>query len=781
MNSTALIYAASFGYEEIVELLLKSGADVDAQDKTGWTALMWATNNNHHNVARLLLENGASPAKKTTTGRTVMDIVSHSAAADRRRWSTVATSNNSTNNSYTTTTAAGAAAAINANNGLENIDGAHEHQRLFELLVSSTSKSQHSIGNGNFSGLGVVTEEESLSENTLTPLNGVDSLEPDIEASDPDFNWSACEPDQMFVLSQADLPRVIQAAVTDIDAPSKLRSSVTREERYAPASLLFLGARFAFHYGGDELMMDLLGRALDSIRSIVTNSSKNLIGLTGQQYQYQLCTLAFWMTNELTLLYFLKRDKTLVAATVDAQIQLFELIHSTFRTFIRTVQAQIDSLLDNSFLFHDAMPDLFIGVKFQLPLKLKRENTTISSPTVANTKRPAVAVTGVKAITNLISNAMSLLEIADIPPSICGSFSSHAFYYVASASFNRILATSDLLSRSRAVQLRMNITQLEDWARTKGLPTHQTSSHLEPLIQLIQLLQCVSATKDVSSLLDVLSRFDALNPLHIRAVLDGYRYEVGEDKVPSEVVTFIKAVAEEVEERHRRAGVQPPPTAGLSRAPTNSSTVRFSSESYGATPAHGPTPSSAVVSQRSPAFGPVGGSNDVTPAFPAVLGRRWSAMPTIMTSNSNGGAASADGRARPVSSMQNTPIIGGLPGLPPSAHQHGPLTGRRPDMVQMIHTTGIQNDTDVAVSPLPTQLHFPPGVLTNSAAPVTAETSHSASGSGSHTSPASSIHSTSSRQSTSNISAPSNIVLMSAARARRLPIPPTVGVDGSRS
>ena len=57
---TALILASSCGNEAISTALLQRGADVNARDKKGWTALFHATNGNHAGLVKLLLRNGAT-------------------------------------------------------------------------------------------------------------------------------------------------------------------------------------------------------------------------------------------------------------------------------------------------------------------------------------------------------------------------------------------------------------------------------------------------------------------------------------------------------------------------------------------------------------------------------------------------------------------------------------------------------------------------------------------------------------------------------------------------
>jgi ankyrin repeat protein len=51
--------AAERGHKEVVELLLESGADVNAKSNIGWTALMLAAFNGHKEIVEILKSYGA--------------------------------------------------------------------------------------------------------------------------------------------------------------------------------------------------------------------------------------------------------------------------------------------------------------------------------------------------------------------------------------------------------------------------------------------------------------------------------------------------------------------------------------------------------------------------------------------------------------------------------------------------------------------------------------------------------------------------------------------------
>jgi len=67
-GNTALMVAAACGYTEIARTLIESGADLDARGYIGNTALIFATQEGHAEIARLLVENGADVETRNEYG-----------------------------------------------------------------------------------------------------------------------------------------------------------------------------------------------------------------------------------------------------------------------------------------------------------------------------------------------------------------------------------------------------------------------------------------------------------------------------------------------------------------------------------------------------------------------------------------------------------------------------------------------------------------------------------------------------------------------------------------
>ncbi|VDK66476.1 unnamed protein product [Onchocerca ochengi] len=73
-GATALHVAAAKGYNDVLRLLLKAGADVNCRDRDGWTPLHAAAHWAEHEAAAILIQNGASFSELTNNGETVLNV-----------------------------------------------------------------------------------------------------------------------------------------------------------------------------------------------------------------------------------------------------------------------------------------------------------------------------------------------------------------------------------------------------------------------------------------------------------------------------------------------------------------------------------------------------------------------------------------------------------------------------------------------------------------------------------------------------------------------------------
>jgi len=165
-------------------------------------------------------------------------------------------------------------------------------------------------------------------------------------------------------------------------------------------------------------------------------------------------------------------------------------------------------------------------------------------------------------VTDILSGVLMVLQLYDVNPAITIQAFSQIFFWIACEMFNRILTRKKYLCRSKAVQIRMNITVLEDWVRANGLPTQTGTKYLEPVNQLLRWLQCLSQVRDFDTVIGTMQTLKNLNPLQMRKAVRDYRYEVNEGRMTEECAQYLAQLQKDwekrrvqlVERHHLRAG-----------------------------------------------------------------------------------------------------------------------------------------------------------------------------------------------------------------------------------
>ncbi|OAD02826.1 hypothetical protein MUCCIDRAFT_73357 [Mucor lusitanicus CBS 277.49] len=143
-----------------------------------------------------------------------------------------------------------------------------------------------------------------------------------------------------------------------------------------------------------------------------------------------------------------------------------------------------------------------------------------------------------------MTSILYVLQSYDVHPVIVIQAMAQLFHFLSCEVFNRILFNKKHLCRSRALQIRMNLTVIEEWVREHHLPT-SLGAYFNPVIQLVQLLQCVSQLTDLMDFIHTVKAFDLLNPMQVKRLVLNYRYEVQEPKLPEEIEKYTMQLAED--------------------------------------------------------------------------------------------------------------------------------------------------------------------------------------------------------------------------------------------
>ncbi|KAK9474621.1 dilute domain-containing protein C25B8.08 [Dipodascopsis tothii] len=495
-GSTALIYASWLGHSAMVGQLIAAGADVNVCDKSKWSPLMWAASSGHKDIVKALLQAGAATDACSASGRTVRDFVAPASDVSR----------------------------VMADSGIV-VDDRRANPHDLDRAVAE-SEQRHMLLLESIDNLGV----------DITKLGVDNGLDADSDDDDDGaFDWDQCLPDQMYVFTNADVPRLLDVAV------GKAAPQCGPAQRTQPANLLFLAARYAHYYQSPDLLRRLLVLAAERINDVV------------EAHEDDMAYLAFWLANVSLLLYYLRRDGGLAEATLEHQQELIELVSEIYVTFIRDAERRLNDVLDVAMLDHETIPGLD-DVAFQNEWRLFRAKKRPDPPAFAPAPAPAPNQPSPRTVTSLLSSTLFILDLYGVHALIVGQIMSQIFYWINATVFGRIMANRRYLARTRAMQIRLNVSSLEDWARQKSrrlatAPARDQTlvdivrSQLAPVVQLLQWLQCLSSLSgERADVEGTLRQLPELTPAQLVHVARKYRLEVGENALPRPALAYLQAL-----------------------------------------------------------------------------------------------------------------------------------------------------------------------------------------------------------------------------------------------
>ncbi|GAN03237.1 hypothetical protein MAM1_0036c02689 [Mucor ambiguus] len=589
---TALMYAAYFGHLQCLQLLLnhqmqKNMDIINQQDKKGWTALVWAVHGHQLDAVKILLDHGACKSIKTKQTRTVYQYptlhaikellgeqkvhVPDATAIHTVPAPTLTPPPQPTELLESPTTPTPTTASIPHHDmyhqasadGYSHFLNHHQHTKAklasssvpittnrpadspkltppdFSQLLSITTppKEQQQQRNKETSHTAMTQEEEEDLKQWEASVKSLST-----------FSWNQCLPDQMFVFSQDEMHYILDHALHVTDTKSLANKSALDNALWQPANIVFLSARFAHYCSSRDLLALLLSTTAVKLSRIIKATCRDTQGL------------AFWIANMCQLSSYLKKDPGLSISTIDTQETLSALISETYTYFITESQKRLEKILPavmdyepihelNQVDFADDWQRFFrrsshtLSNRKSIDVLFTINTATTNIPDSSERKYSLDAaslssldetVSTPQAMTLLLTELQRTLQSYHVPPAIVIQAMAQFFHYLSCEMFNRVLTYKKYLCRSKALQIRMNLSAFEDWVRMQKLPTSLNQS-FEPLVQLLQLLQCLSQLDDVLLFSSTIQTFDKLNALQVKRCVQNYRYEVSESRLPDQV------------------------------------------------------------------------------------------------------------------------------------------------------------------------------------------------------------------------------------------------------
>ncbi|XP_056270474.1 unconventional myosin-Vb [Pseudoliparis swirei] len=251
------------------------------------------------------------------------------------------------------------------------------------------------------------------------------------------------------------------------------------------ASVLFLCVRQADCSGDQALARSLSSAAVTAMKAALKKHS-NDVDMT-----------ALWLKNTCLLHDLLTQHSPkqtldsdevvpLTADLSDLIRALSDLCIQAYQQLLSITEQRLQNIIVPALLESETIPGLS-GSAGKLGTSRKRAG---SDSRTAGAVAPTLA-----AVLRELGALHTALSRQDLAPTLMAQAFNQLTFLISNSAFNSLLLRKDMCCWSRGMQIRYNVSLLEEWLRSRGLQTGGAVATLEHLIQAVQLLQAGKKTE----------------------------------------------------------------------------------------------------------------------------------------------------------------------------------------------------------------------------------------------------------------------------------------------
>uniref|UniRef100_A0A4W5PVH3 Myosin VB n=1 Tax=Hucho hucho TaxID=62062 RepID=A0A4W5PVH3_9TELE len=243
-----------------------------------------------------------------------------------------------------------------------------------------------------------------------------------------------------------------------------------------PAYILFMCIRHADYINDDQKVHSLLTSTINAIKKVLKvqiQSSTHTYGLKFHTYFNAFMTQNTAKQNEHCLKNFDLAEYRQVLSDLSIQI---------YQQLIKVAEHMMQPMIVSAMLESESIPSL-AGVK---PMGYRNRSSSMDG------EGPGSYT--LEALIKQLGQFHGVMGEHGLDPEIAGQVVRQLFYSINAVTLNNLLLRKDVCSWSTGMQLRYNISQMEEWLRGKNLHQSGAVVNIEPVIQAAQLLQVKKKT-----------------------------------------------------------------------------------------------------------------------------------------------------------------------------------------------------------------------------------------------------------------------------------------------
>lgn len=567
---TPLIYAICFHNMECIELLLTFEVDCNEPDSLiGWTPAMWATHLDYVDVLERLVAYNADPMKKVGKSmKNAIDLMKPGSKCE-------------------------------------------EYLKIHGYLRDKSPSAEVNETSRTLQNLSLGPNQTTNNETKFIDDN--DLMKHDLSLPASMFNFNSIESGQYIKFNDGSIREIMDYVFT---LPKTHHS-----KPIYPSSIIFQCMRYAeskLKSGG--MVESLIDLYLTRIRGVIGTQS-GFVQFFGQKEkkelekkkkkekdntpippQVDIVTISYWISALNHMYYFLIRDSACNFLPKYPNIlqEIINTLQSLITKLAFIIDARLEPLLEPCLLEYTSTPELDVSYKNDWKLfKNKHKNTKTSYEEIIDMLYPPsyseqMKPSPLKVIQTLgaLVYVLELFHISDLIKQQCLSA---VFYYIGCNLFNKIVSSKKYCNRIRGMEIRLNLSHLEDWLRANNFqpfieedgnfntllswrgdgfpdkvankpigfftnvcryngdkrnpndatyymnPLYQIGVYcLQPVIETTEWLQVMTVVQDLDSLNDILENFEVLSSSIMVQLIRNYHYEVDEKKFSKKIKKWLK-------------------------------------------------------------------------------------------------------------------------------------------------------------------------------------------------------------------------------------------------
>ncbi|XP_061302954.1 unconventional myosin-Vc isoform X1 [Pezoporus flaviventris] len=335
----------------------------------------------------------------------------------------------------------------------------------------------------------------------------IKTLTKSIEKAEAHVPTSAKEYIGMMEYKKEDEERIIQNLILDL----KPRGVVVNMIPGLPAHILFMCVRYADYLNDADMLKSFMNVTIDGIKQVVKEHSED----------FEM--LSFWLSNTYYFLNCLKQysgEEEFMNCNTPRQnkncLQHFDLSEyrqiisdlaiRIYYQFILVMENSIQPMIVPGMLEYESLQ----GISGLKPTGFRKRSSSIDDTDTYT----------MTSILQQLSYFYSTMCQNGLDSELLKQAVKQLFFLIGAVTLNSLFLRKDMCSCRKGMQIRCNISYLEEWLKDKNLQSSNAKETLEPLSQAAWLLQVKKITDDDAK--EICEHCTSLSTVQVVKILNSY-------------------------------------------------------------------------------------------------------------------------------------------------------------------------------------------------------------------------------------------------------------------